>query len=352
MILNYLKVLFGVKTFFQIFFISTFLLSCVKDEPLKIDQPPIQLSGSQKVYVINEGPFQTGNGSISLFDKESGNVVENYYKSQNNSELGNIVQSLSCINYNYFIVVNNSNKIIICDNKFSKINQINNLVSPRYILKVSNQKAYVSDLYSNYISVIDLNSFTKIGSIPCFGKTEQMVLSYNKVFVTNTDFNYLYIINTINDRIEDSVYVGKNASSLIIDKNDKVWVLSSGNKQNHIARLTKINSITNQSELTLNFKDSDTPNNLCCNKTKDTLYFLNDKIYRFSILETNLPPLPFIENGNKLFYGIGINPHDYNIYVSDAIDYVQKSTIYVFDVNGKQKITFKAGIISNGFYFE
>jgi hypothetical protein len=56
--------------------------------------------------------------------------------------------------------------------------------------------------------------------------------------------------------------------------------------------------------------------------------------------------------GTKLFYGLGINSKDYSIYVSDAIDYVQKSKIEIYSVNGTFIKSFNSGIISNGFVFE
>jgi hypothetical protein len=278
-------------------------------------------------------------------------VVENYYKSQNNSEVGNIAQSLSYINGNYYLVVNNSGKVIVCDKQFKKIGQITGLTSPRYILQVSNQKAYVSDLYANAISVVNLNTNVKTSSIACFGKAEKMILIYNTAFVTNSDKEYVYVINTVTDFKTDSVFVGKNASSLVLDKDDKVWVLANG-ASNTQGKLTRINPITFQIELVLDFKSVDSPTNLCLNKTKDTLYFLNDGIYQMPVTWHSLPQSSLIPKGNRNFYALGINPNDYSIYAADALDYVQRSNIYIFDTRANQKTIFKAGLISNGFYFE
>src|SRR5205807_1883891 len=111
---------------------------------------------------------------------------------------------------------------------------VTGLNSPRYILPITFQKAYVSDLYANSISVIDLNTFTKIGAIPCNGWTEHMALIYNKAFITNMKRNYTYVVNTVNDQIVDSINTGMNAGSILIDKNSKLWILGSGDKINNI----------------------------------------------------------------------------------------------------------------------
>ncbi|MDX2173706.1 MAG: hypothetical protein SFY56_11345 [Bacteroidota bacterium] len=330
-----------------------FVCSCVKDKPKNPVQPIAQLSTAKKVYVVNEGNYGSANSSISLIDLGNNQVVEDFFKNQNNSVLGDVTQSINYFNSNFYIVVNNSGKIVVCNNQFKKMGQISGLTSPRYILPITNQKAYVSDLYSNAISVVDLNTNTKISSIPCSGWTEKMTLIYDKAFITNLKTNFVYVVNTFSNVITDSINVGKNAGSIGIDKYDKLWVLSVGDKTNSIlGKLCRINPATNQVELSLSFTLNDSPNNLCFNKTKDTLYYLNDGVYRMSISSSSLPQTPIIAQGNKNFYGLGINPNDYTIYASDALDYIQKSNIYVYDINGNLKQNFKAGLISNGFYFE
>lgn len=318
---------------------------CVKDKPKVTETKPVQLSVAKKVYIVNEGNFNGGNASVSMFDPTSGEVANDIYSSQNNTSLGDVAQSINQVNGNYYVVVNNSGKIVVCNREFKKTAQISGLTSPRYILPISNRKAYVSDLYANAISIVDLNTNLKTGSIPCRGKTEQMVLMYNKVFVCNYDNEYVYVINGLKDQVEDSIAVGKNASSLVIDKEDKLWVLSA-------SRLSKIDATTNKAELVLNFQAGDSPFALCLNKTKDTLYYINSAIYRLEISATSLPSNPFIAAAGKNFYGLAVSPNDFNIYAADALDYVQRSNIYVFTPQGEQKNFFKAGINSNGFYFE
>ncbi len=339
----------------KLFIILTFFIvySCVKDKPNNTIQPVLQLSSAKKIYVVNEGNFMNGNSSVSLYDSGTNQVIEDFYKTQNNSNLGDVAQSITEFNSNFYIVVNNSNKIIVCDNQFKFKSLINGFSSPRYFLPISNSKAYVSDLTSNSISVINLNSNSIVSSIPCMGWTEKMVLIYNKVFVTNMKKNYVYVINSVNDLKIDSVNVGPNAGNILIDKNDDIWVLTGADKPNSInATLKKINPVSNAVILTHSFGINDLPGNLCINKTKDTLYFLNGAIYKMAITSGVLPSNAFIVNGNKNFYGLGINPNDFTIYAADALDYLQKSNIYIYDANGNQKTFFKAGVNSNGFYFE
>lgn len=334
---------------------SLLLFACVKDKPNDIMQPEVSIGGGPKVYITNEGNFGSNNASVSLYETATGNNVSDIYKSQNNSAaLGDVCQSMNKINNKYYIVINNSGKIAVVNpNDFKLITTITSLQSPRFILPVTFNKAYVSDLYANAISVIDLNTNTKTGSIPCSGWTEQMVLIYNKAFITNNKSNYTYVINTITDQIIDSIYVGKFAGSIVTDKNSKIWVLSGGDSPNSIVgKLSRIDPVTLNIELTLSFSSTDSPSNLCINATKDTMYFLNSSVYRMPISSTILPGSAFVTSSANTFYGLGVSDKDYNIYVSDAIDYIQKSSILVYSPNGIQKTSFKAGVNASSFYFE
>lgn len=70
------------------------------------------------------------------------------------------------------------------------------------------------------------------------------------------------------------------------------------------------------------------------------------------VSDSDLPTTPFVVAGSKVFYGLGVNPTNYNIYVADAVDYVQKSNVFIYNTSGELTYNFKAGINANGFYFE
>ncbi len=336
--------------------VSLLFFACVKDKPNDIMHPEVSIGSGSKVYVTSEGIFGLNNAAVSLYEPASGNVVSDIYKSQNNNAaLGDVCQSINKINNKYYVVVNNSGKIAVLNSMdFKLITNITGLQSPRYILPVTFNKAYVSDLYANAISIIDLNTNTKTGSIPCSGWTEQMAVIYNKAFVTNNYSRYAYVINTITDQITDSIHVGKYAGSIVIDKNSKIWVLSAGDSPNSIVgTLTRIDPVTLNVEASLQFGSTDSPGSLCINATKDTLYFLNKNVYRLPINSTTLPGSAFITSSAlNIFYGLAVSDKDYNVYLSDAIDYTQQSSILVYSPNGTLKTSFKAGINASNFYFE
>jgi hypothetical protein len=342
------------KIYYAIFIL--FIASaCVKDKPQEPVNTSVNINTNTAVLITNEGNFGWGVGTISLYDPTTGAVVDKYDQQQNaGATLGNICQSITKYNNYYYIVINNSNKIIVANtSNFIRTAIITGFNSPQYMLPISYNKAYVSDLYANSVQIVDLNSNAIIGSIPCLPGTEKMSAIYNKAFITNSNSDYCYVVNTVTDLIADSIIVGKGASSIEIDKNAKIWVLASGNSSvGQTGKLVRINPITLQIEFSVSFPSGGSPNKLCANKTHDTLYFLNNGVYQFPILSNSLPANPLVNQGTKLYYGLGVNPKDYSIYVADAIDYVQKSKIEIYKPNGTFITNFNAGIISNGFMFE
>ena len=337
--------------FLKVFGSVLFFASCIKDKP-PVDNTKVDVT-SAGVYIINEGNFQFGNASVSYYNIADNAVQEDLFKPANNKSLGDVAQSMCIYNDKIYIVVNNSGKIEVVDSKtFVSQGTVSGLTSPRYFIPVSTTKAYVSDLYANAISIIDLSNNTMSGSIPCTGWTEEMALSGGKVFVTNKKRDKVYVVNTNTDLISDSISVTYGSNSIQEDKNGKLWVLCNGNDNLKIAAaLHRINSATLQVEQSSSFS-SGSPWRLKMNGAKDSLFYLNNGVYAMAIGSTNLPSQTVINEGNKQFYGLGIDPLSGIIYVADAMDYVQKSTVYRYKPDGTLLSSFKPGIISSDFYFK
>jgi hypothetical protein len=79
--------------------------------------------------------------------------------------------------------------------------------------------------------------------------------------------------------------------------------------------------------------------------------FLNDGVFEMSISDQQIPSSPFIPEDNKQFYTLAVHPKSGDIYLSDALDYVQASNIYRYDSSGELIHEFKGGIITGGFFF-
>ncbi|CAG0982507.1 MAG: YncE family protein [Bacteroidetes bacterium] len=336
-----------------IFLVMIVFLSCRKDKPADKIKPNITIQQGG-VFISNEGNFQFGNAKISYYNPSENTVSEDVFETANNRPLGDVCQSVYFYNSKAYVVVNNSGKIEVVNEKtFVSTAIINGFVSPRYFLPISNAKAFVTDLYANKIYVVDLTTNQISGNIPVGGWCEEMTMVYGKVFITSKEGNYLYVADAINDLLIDSIQIGFSSNSIVQDKNAKLWVLCDGNQTNSIyPSLHRINPANHLVEQSFQFSSiNDAPWRLKLNGSADTLYFLNKGVYKMSILENTIPSQPFISSSGSNFYGLGINPENSEIYVSDAIDYVQKGQIYRYTSSGSLINTFKAGIIPSDFYF-
>lgn len=328
--------------------------SCIKDRPIPGGNISVT-TGDNGVFITNEGNFQFGNAAVSFYADGMSEAVQDLFQPANNRPLGDVCQSMYMFNHKAYLVINNSAKIeVVNAHDFNSVATITGLQSPRYFLPVSNGKAYVTDLYANTISIVDLNDNTVYGTIPCGGKAEELLLSYGNVFVTNNQRNYLLVIRSATDIITDSITIGYGANSIREDKNGMLWVLCSGRPgSGEFASLHKVNPLTKSVESTFTFaQKTDAPWRLAMNGTNDTLYFLNKDCFRMSVTDQSLPLTPIVRQEDRQFYGLGINPYNGNIYLSDAIDYVQRGKVFIYDVEGVLENSFLAGIIPGNFYFK
>lgn len=334
------------------------LFGCKKEEIgpqcLNCDETPINNTASTDVLIINEGTFGWTNASITLYNKSNNIVNQNVFKNANNgTNLGDVAQSFLQINDKGYIVVNNSNKVeVVKMVDFKSVTTITGFNSPRYMLKINNSKAYVTDLYSNSIQIVNLNSNTISGNIAVPGWTEQLLLHNDTAYVCDMKNNNILIINTFTDVLVDSIKVGISPNSLVLDKNNQLWVLCSGGFNEENARLIQINPADRSLVQSFTFSNiNHSPGSLTINGSKDNLYFINNSVYQMSITSSNLPSTPIVTNSGNLFYGLGIDPTNNDIYVADAIDYVQNGIVFRYSASGSLIHQFTSGIIPGSFWF-
>jgi hypothetical protein len=348
-----------------------FLTSCMNDDVLRDFEKLNANENNEGVFILNEGSFMSSNASLSYYNTKTRDLINDVFYKTNALPLGDVAQSITINDSLAYVVINNSGKVYIINaNTFKYVGKITGLVSPRYIQIINSEKAYISDLYSNAISVINLKTNTiykQIISQNC-ASTEQMVMFENFVYVTCWSYsNKVLKINTLTDLIEDSILVTKQPNSLKIDKNGKLWVLSDGGFSGSsygqdTSALTKIDLETFTIEKVFKFPDFDaSPTKLQINANADSLYFiynswsvtnvLNCGIFAMSIFDENLPENAVIEQGNRIFYGLGISKNS-EIYVSDAKNFSQQSTVYRYNSMFQLIDSYDVGIAANSFGFK
>ena len=108
------------------------------------------------LFITNEGNFQYGNATLSYYDPATKTVQNEIFFRANGMKLGDVAQSMCIHDGKGWVVVNNSHVIFAIDlNTFKEVGRIENLTSPRYIHFLSDEKAYVTQLWDNRIFIIN-----------------------------------------------------------------------------------------------------------------------------------------------------------------------------------------------------
>lgn len=344
------------KTLFFIF-ISTVFVTCTK---ISDDGNKSFLTGSG-VFILNEGKFMGGSGSLSFYSYDSAKIYNDLFYNVNGWPLGSIPSSMEVIDEKAYIVVNNSAKIEVVNfNTLESITTINGLISPRNISFVSKSKAYVTSMYSDSIGILNLIDNTISGYINLRRYSEAIVISGNKAFVSNWIGPYyaggkeVMVINTLTDRVVDSIEVGIEPESMVLDKNKMLWVLCNGGyARNNFAELIGINTVTNLVEKKLVFASKlASPTCLQIDGAGETLYYLESGVRVMNIYSSELPSTPLIPESTHLFYKIGINQVNSDIFITDAIDYQQQGNVFYYKKDGTLISMLKADIIPGLMWFK
>ncbi|MBU1368098.1 MAG: YncE family protein [Bacteroidetes bacterium] len=349
------------KKLSYLFFLSIIVLSaCTKlddDEPLI---PPHNQLGDG-FFVLNQGNFTSGNASLSFFEEGSGTMTNNLFFKKNGAPLGDVAQSITFWKEEAFLVVNNSAYIYVIDSKTGLYKRkIAELESPRYLQIVNADKAYVSDFQLKGIFVFNPITMQPQGVIETGKSTEAMVMVDYEVFVTNwsaynqsTANNTVQVIDVAVDALVDSIVVGKEPNSIVVDQNKKLWVLCSGGYLNEeIPSLIRIDPASRTIEKRYNFSTIESaPEQLKINAAGNTLYYLNDGIYTMDIADAELPASPLISSEGRNFFALGLHPYEQTILASDAGNYVQNGWVYRFKTDGMLVDSLQSGIIPGHFGF-
>lgn len=342
--------------------LATMLCQCSDDNN---NTPPIDpVETPQGLFVINAGNYNTSNASLTFYDPVGNGYDNEVFAKQNGYKLGDTAQSMSIHNGLGWVVVNNSHILYAIDLKTLKEKgRITGINSPRYICFLSNEKAYVSAMYGDKLTIINPKTYAIIGSITVpkntaignTGSTEEMVLIGKYLYVTCWSYEKNIVkIDTTTDEVVGVLEVGIQPSSLVADRNGKLWTICDGGYEGSpvgyaAPTLCRINPETMSVEACYAFTKGDYLSKVRINGTGDQLYWLNNGLpYRMDISATELPSTVAFETEGYL-YALTIDPENNDIYVADAIDYQQAGIIYRYSATGKPLVSFYAGVIPTEF---
>ena len=341
------------------------MASCRKDVPdVTADNAP---SGSSLVYVVCEGNYGADNASMYAYNPAAGTVFGDVFKASNaGMPLGDVFQSMVRIGGEFYLCVNNSNKIVVLDTGTYRQKASISVSQPRYILQVTDTKAYISALYGNKVSILDLATGAIVGTISLpANNPEGMCLSGNMAAVAcwDTGNNLVCLIDPSTDQVVQTLHAGGNAPQEVLsDKNGLLWVLSGNSPEAVTPCWTEIDPSTGAVLKKMVFPAQANPVRPVFNRTKDTVLFIEadyfggstyNGIFQFGIYDTSLPQTPLIPAvQNQYFWALGVDPATGNLYVGDPKGFTQQGDVGIYSPAGNLLGSFKVGLGPGHFYFD
>ncbi len=332
--------------------------SCKKD-----DNSTTNAGYSNGIFIVNEGVFTNGTGTITYYNPDSNLLKQDIFASVNGRPLGNVAQSMTVFNGKGYIVVNNAGKVEVVETKtFKSIATISNLKNPSQFLVIDANKAYVSD-WIGHVAVIDLKTNSITRTITTGTGPDAMLKSGNYVYVANSGGlsvdSTVTVIDYTTDQAVKTIHVGDAPEGMADDGNGHIWVLCKGKgftgwpqAGDTEGRLTRINTLTNEVDLTFVFPlSTDHPDKPVFDKQHLMLYYLfNNSIYRFNLALGHPVPEPVITN--RGFYSLGYENKTGYLYATDARDYISNGVVIRYKAtDGTVVDSIQAGIIPRAFAF-
>lgn len=358
------------QTIIRVLVLYALLFSaCVKDKPsAPVAPPPANTTDTAtgNVYVVCEGSLGNGNSKLSMYDTHASIAYEDVYASVNsNASLGDVFQSMVRIEDRFFLCINNSDKIIVLNRADRKQVGSINVPKPRFILPISADKAYVSTLFSNKVYIINPQSLQVTGSITMpYQNPEGMVMYNNKAYICTWDTacGNVYTIDPATDKIEKTIAIaGRAPQKAVIDKHNRLWVLSGNVPKGKPAAFTVLDANNNVVK-SYSFPEKADVIKPVFNNTGDKLYYIAvnynggtdyNGIYRMGIEDADVPQVPFIQAQQyQYFWALGIHPVNGNVYIGDPKGFIQKGAVYTYDATGNKTGQFSVGVGPGHFYFD
>ncbi|MFK7757493.1 MAG: YncE family protein [Flavobacteriales bacterium] len=310
----------------------TLLFSCKKDD----DEDPVQLPSTDERTVIigNEGNFGSGNAELGIWGLESNIYAHGAYQEANGEVFGDVFQSYYRDGDRVFWVINSSGKIIATDLEGNKIGEITGLGSPRYFLPVDDQFAYVTDLFSGSITVVNHQTFAVDHIISTFEEaSEELFLVGDKVYaigstlVDNVNFIYDYSVIEINISDESIQYAPVPHSVRDAEVNAMGDLLLAGSDSEFAPKLSVYSTWAGTFTDGLTEFSAGSISNVGVNTSTGEVYGLLDgDVYTLDIANNTMELITDLDLG--FGYGFRVDNTFNEIYVCDAADFVSDGTVY------------------------
>jgi YVTN family beta-propeller protein len=330
--------------------------SCQKD-PI----PPTVSTFNQGFWVVNEGPFGSGTGTLTWVARDGSRTEQDVFGRVNQRPLGNIAQNMLIHGGIGMVVLNNAGRLEwVNPTTMQSLGSLSGFELPSAVaMDPIRSKAYVSEWVrfggAGRVAVVDWGSRQVLKRIPVGPFPDALVVSGNRLVVANGDSNTVTLVDTESDTVVQTLTVGDRPNSLVV-LGPHVIVLCGGQPawrgsetpgSLHWIRLSD-GLLMGQATWGRN---DDHPKDLLLTPDGDALLYQLESPERPGIHRISLPlgPLNIIQPTqpwiNRLFYHTAYDPYGSRYLVTtDAADFASAGKIFRWNQQGALVDSFTAGI--------
>lgn len=315
------------------------------------------------VFIVNEGNYGSNNASLSFYSKDSLNITNEVYKrATGNDRLGDVFQSMTIIGKKAYLVINGNQKIEVLNLEDNSNARITGLSYPRYIEEAGEGKAYISNgngYGQDYIYILNTKNDQITDSIAIATGPETFLRNGNDMYVAckggYLSDSTVYVINTETNVITDTIQVGQVPAEMVKDAWGNIWVCCNGRNVYNAdwsaiiksipGSLVKIDPVTNSVVKTIRFNlplAGFGTNNLAINNIGTKIYINDGDIKEYDI-ETDVVSSIITA---AFWYGIDVDPSTNNIWGS-----LSSGKVQVYNTDGNRLAEYEAGASPGGAIF-
>jgi hypothetical protein len=341
--------------------VAVMLLACDSDND------PVKGEYQSGVLIANEGGFTANNGSVTYFNPSTKLTSQNIFKNSAGLFAGGVLQSISIDGDRGYLVLNASNTIeIVNHNTFESVATFTavELDKPRYV-QVIDDKAYISvwgaydanySLVDSYVLVVDTKTLSVVDKIDTDEGVDNLLYNGSRLFASNNNFgnsSTVAVIDPSNDELIDQVELAAGPAGMVLDTNNKLWVITQGTYAGSDGKLFRLNPTTLAIEEDIDLNMNPDGDLAITPDKKNLIYSDGASIYKISITDSQAPSQPWISATNvQELYALEVNPDNGDLYIGDAKDFSSPGTVYIYNADGTFKESFESGINPTQFVFK
>ncbi|MET3036322.1 hypothetical protein ABXT08_09485 [Chryseobacterium sp. NRRL B-14859] len=327
-------------------FVLLFNISCSSDSN-EIEIPPITYQNGY--FIPNEGNFNSNGANVMFLTRDLTLKQDDIYgfnnKTGNNNEiLGDVLQTIA-INEKYaYLVINNSNKIVVVDRiTFKKVAVITEQLNNPRGIAFANGFIYVSNTnfttgkYS--VTKYKISDFSFVSKIDFTEVADRIVEAGGNVFVQNASSgfgNKITYINTSNDA-KTEIPIPNGQIGRTVSYNSDVYTISGTSTDSYIYKISSTGAVSPVITLT------GIANGTNLQVDNGKFYFSSgNKIYTTSVTTPTVPANSLItvaDNSPSYFVLYGFSVVDGRIFTSNVKEFKANSEMTVYSAASGAKIS-------------